>query len=166
VKLTPTSYIVLGLVRNAGRATPYDLKVGVAGSVGNFWTVPHSQIYAEPERLARAGLLQEEREAGGRRRRTYTLTEAGQAALGDWIADPHTESAQLREPALLKLFFGADPTALASGRLAAHRERLAAYREIAANLEGQPGTEGPMLTLRRGIQNEEGWIAFWEDFAA
>lgn len=163
MRLSPTSYIVLGLVRNAGRATPYDLKAGVAGSVGNFWTIPHSQLYAEPERLARAGLLHEERETGGRRRRSYELTAAGREALEAWVGDPVTESAELREPALLKIFFGADPAALAPARLAAHRARLAGYREIVAHLEGQPATEGPVLTLRRGIANEESWIRFWED---
>ena len=50
--LTPTSYIVLGLLAAAGASTPYALKQGVAGSIGHFWSVPHSQLYAEPERLA------------------------------------------------------------------------------------------------------------------
>ena len=55
ITLTPTSYIVLGLVRYAGEATPYALKQMAAATVGNFFSIPHSQIYAEPERLAGAG---------------------------------------------------------------------------------------------------------------
>ena len=66
--LTPTSVIVLGLLE-FGDATPYELKARVAGSVGAFWSVPHSALYAEPERLAQAGLVAERREQGGRRRR-------------------------------------------------------------------------------------------------
>jgi len=48
-----------------GPSTPYDLKRFVQLSVGNFWPFPHTQLYAEPARLAEAGLLEET----GRRRR-------------------------------------------------------------------------------------------------
>ena len=59
LRLTPTSYIVLGLIEAAGEATPYDLKRMVAVSLGNFWTLQHAQLYTEPERLAAAGHLSE-----------------------------------------------------------------------------------------------------------
>ena len=55
IQLTQTSYVVLGLVDRAGEATPYDLKQIVAATVGGFFSIPHSQLYAEPERLTRAG---------------------------------------------------------------------------------------------------------------
>ena len=80
-RLTPPSFIVLGLLAAAGEATPYDLKNMVAGSVGHFWSVQHAQIYAETARLADAGLLSERREELGRRRRFYSLTETGARAL-------------------------------------------------------------------------------------
>ena len=44
VRLTPTSYIVLGLLQFAGESTPYRLKQLVAGSVGYFWTLQHAQL--------------------------------------------------------------------------------------------------------------------------
>ena len=121
--LTPTAVIVLGLLER-GDATPYDLKVRVAGSVGNFWSVPHSALYAEPERLAKQGLVEERRETGGRRRRTFSITDAGRQALAEWRAEPTGEPAELRDPALLKLFFGADPAG--DGRRAAARAPRAA----------------------------------------
>jgi hypothetical protein len=37
-ELTPTSYIVLGLL-DGEPGTPYDLKARVAAGPGNFWTV-------------------------------------------------------------------------------------------------------------------------------
>ena len=55
IQLTQTSYVVLGLVARAGEATPYDLKQIVAATIGGFFSIPHSQLYAEPERLAGAG---------------------------------------------------------------------------------------------------------------
>ena len=57
IELTPTSHIVLGLLSMAVQATPYDLKQMAARTVGEFWTLPHSQLYSEPARLARAGYL-------------------------------------------------------------------------------------------------------------
>src|SRR5436309_10988166 len=105
-KLTPTSYVVLGAVALLGRATPYDMKQLVGFSIGFFWSFPHSQLYAEPERLARMGLLEESREERGRRRRVYTVTKEGMSALGEWVADPSGDPPELRDPGTLKLFFG------------------------------------------------------------
>src|SRR4051812_4263505 len=161
--LTPTSYIVLGLLAFAGEATPYELKAGHAGSVGSFWSVPHSQLYAEPDRLAGAGLVSVRREDGGRRRKHYALTDAGRAALRDWLADAGTPPAEFREPALLKLFFGADPSAVAPAQLDQHRARLQRYEALRAAL---PGSDGPALTLDAGIEHERVWIAYWERLAA
>src|SRR2546429_31437 len=105
-KLTPTSYVVLGLVAFLGRATSYDMKRLAAMSVGYFWTFPHSQLYAEPERLVEMGLLEETREEGGRRRRVFSITEDGTGELKDWLADPEVPRVEMRDMGTLKLFFG------------------------------------------------------------
>src|SRR5438094_748343 len=104
--LTPTSFVVLGLVTLLGQATSYDLKRLIALSIGHFWAFPHSQLYAEPERLVQIGLLDETREPGGRRRRVYAVTEEGRKALGEWLSDPSGDPPELRDPGALKLFFG------------------------------------------------------------
>ena len=70
-----------------------------ASSVGNFWTLQHAQLYTEPERLAAGGYLTEERERGGRRRKLYTLTDAGRRALEEWRAEPTDAIPELRDPA-------------------------------------------------------------------
>jgi DNA-binding PadR family transcriptional regulator len=150
---------VLGLVSLAGEATPYDLKQMVARSVGNFWSIPHSQLYAEPTRLAEAGYLDERRESGGRRRKHYSLTERGRAALEQWTTSGPAESWELRDPGLLKLFFGADPAALAREQLEIHRRRLAEYEEM---LDGaEPAASGPRLALEAGIGHEREYVRFW-----
>src|SRR5918999_1373374 len=159
--LTPTSYIVLGLIERAGSATPYGLKALVAASVGNLWSIPHSQLYAEPQRLAHAGCLTEERERGGRRRRTYALTDAGRAALQAWRAEPTDVLPELRDLALLKIFFGADPTPIAARQLAAHEAKLAEYRALHAELVGDASVGGPALTLEAGIAHEREWVSYW-----
>src|SRR5215207_8562458 len=103
--LTPVSYVVLGLVARDGPSTPYALKAAVGRGIAHFWQFPHSQIYAETERLAGLGLLAEEREHTGRRRRSYRITPEGRAALSAWLAEPAAEPPQLRSLGLLKLFF-------------------------------------------------------------
>jgi PadR family transcriptional regulator AphA len=164
VRLTPTSYIVLGLLELGGECTPYGLKQMVSTSVGNFWTLHHAQLYTEPERLAKGGYVSEKRERGGRRRRLYELTAKGRGALDDWRGETTGSLGELREPALLKLFFGADPAALASAQLPAHREKLAEYEAIR---DGMPEAvpQGPRLALEAGIRHERDFIEFWEKLA-
>jgi DNA-binding PadR family transcriptional regulator len=165
--LTPTSYVVLGLVGRYGPCTSYDMKQVVSGSIGYFWSFPHSQLYAEPARLVVAGLLDEQQEPGGRRRRTYTLTDAGREQLAAWLATPSAEPTEIRDLPLLQLFFAdqADAgavTALAEAAAAAHRARLAEYEAMRARRP--PGWyDGTPLDL--GIRYERTVAAFWEEVA-
>ncbi len=161
MRLSPTSYIVLGLVELGGRATPYELKRLAAGSVAELWSVPHTQLYTEPARLAAAGLLTEEQEPGGRRRKRYALTTAGRRALDEWRAAPTAELIELRDPGLLQLFFGGDPAALAAEQLGAHERKLAQYEAHRAEL-GDAGPAGPRLALEAGIGHEREYVRFWK----
>jgi DNA-binding PadR family transcriptional regulator len=163
--LTPTSYLVLGLVARQGACTSYDMKVMVSQSIGYFWTFPHSQLYAEPARLAGLGLLTEEQETTGRKRRTYRVTDAGREALRDWLSQPNDEPTEIRDLSVLKLFFGsqAEPEQLrelAKHAADAHRRRLAEYEEIAA-IEGIDKHERTTLDL--GLRFERNAIAYWDE---
>lgn len=135
-RLTPTSYLVLGLLAREGQSTSYDLERHVAATLGNFWSFPHTLLYTEPARLAALGLVSEAREGGGRRRRLFDVTESGRAALVSWLDRPSVEPTELRDPGLLQLFFAdlASPAArlrLAREQLAVHEAKLAGYREDA-----------------------------------
>ena len=160
MKLSATSYIVLGLLEGRGEATPYDLKGMVQASIGNFWSVPHSQLYAEPARLATAGYVSERRERTGRRRRHYSLTARGRRALAEWRDDPTDQMPELRDLSLLKMFFGGDARKLARAQRAAHQSKLDYYRGL---LRGDTGGEprGPWRTLQAGIRHEQKWVRFW-----
>ena len=166
MQLTPTSYIVLGLVDQLGEASPYDLKQAVAQSVGNFWSVPHSQIYREAERLERGGHLgcRRERTPGGRPRKVYSLRQRGRQELSRWRQDPPAELPELRDPGLLKLFFGADPRPLAEARHAAHSRKLAEY-DARRKLDRGHEPRGVWLSLDAGIGHEREWVRFWSDIA-
>jgi PadR family transcriptional regulator, regulatory protein AphA len=154
--------MVLGFLRAAGPSTPYDLKRMHAISVGHFWSIPHSQLYAEPERLAKTGLVTEEREEGGRRRRRFTITPAGEEALDAWLANPEAPVPELRDVSLIKVFFGADPWAIAERQVVAHERTLATYEELHSMLSLAPESpRGPISTLEIGIRHEQAMVAYW-----
>jgi PadR family transcriptional regulator, regulatory protein AphA len=158
IRLTPTSYIVLGFVEAMGEATPYELKQAAGSSVGNFWSIPHAQFYTEPERLAGAGYLTEDKEPGGRRRKRYALTARGRKALDEWRTTPTSEFVELRDPGLLQVFFDADPAAVATAQLAGHRRKLAEY-EALAKVDMRPG---PRRALELGLAAERMFIRYWQ----
>jgi len=160
--LSEASYIVLGLLEQAGPATPYDLKRLATLSTLNFWTVPHTRLYTECARLAQAGLLAEDRERKGRRRRVYRLTDAGRAALGEWRSDPSAREYEFRDVATLKMFFGADPAGLAANQIEIHARRLREYEALACELSDQP--PGLALALELGIGHEREFLRFWSRF--
>ena len=165
VNLTPTSVIVLGLLEFlGGQGTPYDLKQAVGVTVGHFWTFQHAQLYTETERLAKAGLLHEEREDGGRRRKHYSLTAKGRQALDAWRREPATDIPELRDLGVLKLFMGADPKALGQAQAKAHEGKLQEYHEI-RKLDQGLEPRGPWIALDAGIQYERHMIRFWKRLA-
>jgi PadR family transcriptional regulator, regulatory protein AphA len=124
IRLTSTSYAVLGLLNLLGQATPYDLKRALETSIENFWPVPHTTFYAEPTRLAAGGYLSEQQEPGGRRRKLYALTDLGRHALREWASSPEIAPPQLRDEGVLKIFAGADPQPIFEQQRAWHQAKL------------------------------------------
>jgi PadR family transcriptional regulator AphA len=167
--LTPTSHLVLGMVGHLGEATSYQMKQLVGATIGGFWPVPHSQLYAEPARLAAIGLLHERREPAGRKKRTYRLTDEGRSALDAWLASADEAPGELRDESLLKLFFGAQAgpgavTAFARRAGAAHRERLAAYEHLVAH--PPVGSDLHQLSILALVcRYEAEAISFWDAVA-
>src|SRR3954452_23053889 len=94
-KLTTTSYALLALLDQLGEATSYDIKQALDKSIENFWPVPYTTAYEEPARLAAGGYLSVSQESGGRRRKSYSLTEAGRETLAEWAAEPVAAPPQL-----------------------------------------------------------------------
>ncbi len=158
-RLSTTSYAVLGLLELCQPATPYQLKQAAQVSIFHFWTITHTQLYTECARLAEAGLLGEQREEGGRRRRVYRLTGAGLEALDRWRGATDTELYELRDPGLLKLFCGSEPVALAESQLQRHEQRLGTYEQLA----GQEMTPGMRLALEAGMAHEREYVRFWSE---
>lgn len=165
-RLSMTSYVVLGLVQEREPATAYELKALADRSIGYFWEFPRSQIYAESARLVELGLLDEEREAQGRRRRILTLTQAGRRALSAWVATPDDKVGDLRDSGLLRLFFSRavsedDVRRLARHQLAAHQARLGEYEQLAAQFEPASERHPRRIVLESGLRYERSCVEFW-----
>jgi PadR family transcriptional regulator, regulatory protein AphA len=168
-ELTPVSYVVLGLL-TLGPATSYDLKQQVAQTIGHFWEFNHSQLYDEPARLVADGLLDERREEHGRRRRTYTITDAGRAAFAAWLGESSPSKTEVRDLGLLKLFFADLGTAedrirLARDQQRAHHRRAEEHeRQYAMFAESIEDAESwGLATLELGMRYERMAAEFWTD---
>jgi DNA-binding PadR family transcriptional regulator len=175
-RLTPTSYLVLGLLAREGPSTPYDLEQHVRATLGNFWSFPHTLLYSEPPRLTALGLVTEQREADGRRRRIFAITPAGRSALESWLDRPSDAPAELRDPGLLQLFFAdlASDEArlrLAEQQLANHRAKLSTYREDEHQERSPDGSRRGRRTVEHwrgetlpmGLRYEQAAVDFWTD---
>lgn len=164
LRLTTTSFVVLGMIARQGQSTPYELKRAIGETVGLLWHFPHAQLYAEPDRLADLGLLTRSIEGGGRRRKTYSLTGPGHDALREWLAMPTRAPFQLRDVAELKLFFHeiGEPdhiATLAAEQIAQHRSRIGLYDELLHR------TVNPAPLLELGLELEHAALRFWTALA-
>lgn len=85
--LTTTSYAILGLL-DLRDWTAYDLTQQARRSLGFVWPMSESQLYAEPKRLQREGLISiTVRSAGPQRtRQVLRITAKGRRALRTWLA--------------------------------------------------------------------------------
>ena len=166
----PVSYLVLGIVALRGPSTPYDLKRFVQLSVGHFWPFPHTQLYAEPARLAEAGLLEETREETGRRRKHYSITEAGRQVLAEWLGEPVTNPTEYRDLGLLKFFFaeltGPDEIqALALQQAEAQRRQAEHYEALAERYADRPEYAKRVRSVELGTRLARTAAEFWEEVA-
>jgi DNA-binding PadR family transcriptional regulator len=163
IRLNPSSYAVMALLKASGESTPYELKALLEKSVENFWPIPHTTFYAEPARLAQGGYLSERQEQTGRRRKLYALTGKGSDALDEWAASP-AGPPQLRDEGALKIFAGADPVAILEDRRDWHRVKLAELESYLALTDPAGGISGPRGALIAGITYHRVLLAAVEEF--
>lgn len=158
-KLTTASYLVLGMIDMLEPVTPYTLKTFASRTVVHFWSLPHTQIYAQCDKLIEAGFVSEKREDSGRRRRKLSLTAKGRKAFKEWNSSGVDVGADMRDLATLKLFFGTDPKKLAGDQLKIHQSTLDYYLSLRQGVEMD---EGQALALEVGIAHERAMVKFWK----
>jgi PadR family transcriptional regulator AphA len=127
-------FAVLGLLED-GPASGYTLTTRFERSLQLYaWSAKQSHIYPELGRLAEDGLI-EVVEEGARGRRTYAITDAGRAALREWLRSPAKPRAVRDEQALrLCLISALEPAEareVVLGQLAEAEALAAGLREMA-----------------------------------
>jgi PadR family transcriptional regulator AphA len=161
--LSPTAYVILGMLRNEPRSG-YEIKRVVDNSTRFFWAASYGQIYPELRKLSEAGLIEGRPEARGDRKRVeFKLTAAGREALRDWLRRP-PRTFEMRDEGLLKLFFSdaVEPDD-AAATLRAMREHHRGVVERLREIEPKAAAGGggyPLLVLKGGIEYNQ-WLAGW-----
>jgi len=120
VPLTSTAACVLGLLQmgpapgqpgflQGDAMTGGQVYAAAERSVGRFWNLTRSQVYAELPGLEEARLIRRAGKPGPRGAQPYRVTAAGRKAFAAWIDSFVAEGPrddQLRSPLLLAVFFG------------------------------------------------------------
>lgn len=163
MELSPTAYVILGMVRKEPRSG-YEIKALVDRTTRFFWAASYGQIYPELKRLAEAGLVAgSDSPTGGRKRTVYEITADGEEELKAWLRQP-PQTFEMREEGLLKLFFaGALPREEAVEIVRAMRaHRLAGNAQLRALEEKAAAAADPfpLIVLRGGIEFTQ-WFADW-----
>lgn len=160
--LSATGRVLLGMIAKGVR-TGYEIKQLVDKSTRHFWAASYGQIYPELRRLEADGLLVSHAEPSGARARTeYELTDAGEEALGDWLAAGDELSYELRDEGMLKLFFSDSApehrVEIVRGMRALYQRKLDQLMALEAMADSMP--PGPRLTLEIGV-GVTTWLIGW-----
>jgi DNA-binding PadR family transcriptional regulator len=148
-----------------GKRTGYDIKQLVDKSSRFFWAASYGQIYPELRHLEDAGLLEGKDQAqGGRSRREYSLTPAGEEAFRAWLASDEELTLEQRNEGLLKLFFAealsADEVQTLLRKKVEQHERIVERLCQVAGDEHAADDDYPLLVRDYGVAFNE-WAAQW-----
>jgi PadR family transcriptional regulator AphA len=158
-----TARVICGMI-TLGRRSGYDIKQFVDKTTRHFMAISYGQLYPELKRLEEAGLVEgSSAPTGGRHRTEYELTDAGRAALAEWLDSDDELLYELRDESMLKLFFSDVRPERRIANLRALRgrnERKLAELRALEPLASAHGREGPRLTLELVIGMAV-WIIQW-----
>ncbi|MBE9030609.1 PadR family transcriptional regulator [filamentous cyanobacterium LEGE 11480] len=167
------AHAILAVLTNRA-CSGYDLAKQFDGSVGFFWNASHQQIYRELTKLEDRRLVDLEVicQVGRPDKKLYSITDAGEALMREWIVQP-SPLPPVKDELLIKLFVGqlvpkSEIQALLQQQRAQHEEILATYRTIEREYFGNPEALSlearyQYLTLRNGIHFETGWLAWCDE---
>ena len=163
MELSPTAYVILGMVSREPRSG-YEIKAVVDETTRFFWAASYGQIYPELKRLSEAGLVEGvDASRGERKRSVYAITADGEKELKAWLRKAPATS-EMREEGLLKLFFaGVLPLEEAVATLRAMREQRLGLAARLRSMEPKALAKEdpfPLMVLRGGIEFNE-WFADW-----
>jgi DNA-binding PadR family transcriptional regulator len=168
--------ILLGFL-NYHSMTGYELKQHIDYSTAHFWHAYHSQIYTTLRQMEKNGLVTSRfvDEEGQPRKRVYTITPAGKAALAAWLDQPMMEMSPLKEELLVRVFFSAqrDPQKVLDElkfQRQLHLKKLDQYRtETRQAMENtdKPDPERDLpfwrATLNLGVRYEQVYVEWLDE---
>lgn len=102
--LTDLEGAVLAEIAKRGATTSYVVARAFAASPSEYWSGSAGAVYPLIKRLAARGLLAAQADADGKRTRLdYRVTDAGRAALEDWLLDVKRASGMGFDPLRTRL---------------------------------------------------------------
>lgn len=143
---------ILGLLRQRGPLTGYQIKQDVEKSIGDFWSITFGGLYPALARMVEKGSLDVVESEG--ETRLYQITPRGEREFAGWILQP-TKAVNVKNDFLLKLYWANDEeirqlAGQVSERLAS---RVRALEELKrAQREDNP-TKGQWFTIQLGIDS-------------
>lgn len=152
------------MIEVKGRRTGYEIKRLVERSTRFFWAASPGQIYPQLKRLEADGLLtRSEEPQGARERNVYSVTEEGERALRGWLTDGSGAVFEMRNEALLKLFF-ADALGTEE-QIEVVRAMRARHERILDGIRGSTPPYGPdrkfgYVSWLYGL-GLNGWVVDW-----
>jgi DNA-binding PadR family transcriptional regulator len=163
--MNSTAASLLGLLDlSGGKLTGGELVRLAQERIGDFWTLTRSQVYRELAALEDEGYV-ERGPIGPRDSRPYRVTDSGRATYRTWLTE-HLPAETVRIPLLLTLAFGSvlpkdKVQALLRDSAAMHRNRLARYRELDAELARLGVDAWSRATLSFGLHYEEAVVRWF-----
>ncbi|WP_043499675.1 PadR family transcriptional regulator [Georgenia sp. SUBG003] len=163
------SRLILGLLALAPM-TGYDIKRHLDSTVRHFWAADKAQVYRALASLVKDGYATVEVVHQETRpdRQEHHITEAGRAALHEWLASPLSVPAE-RDPFLARAFFagelGRDEVLDLLAQRRAHTEQLLAALTAMQRAPGAATDRSAYLrnaTLENGLAHARAELA-WLD---
>ncbi|MCE2573014.1 PadR family transcriptional regulator [Motilimonas eburnea] len=164
---------VLLITLQKGDMTGYELAKEYDDKSANFWQASHQQIYRELKKMANEGLISciKQAQQGKPDKKIYKVTQQGQQALEQWLAQPTSERL-LNSPFLAKFMAGecANASSIRDDIVRLQQEHGASLAKFESFLDHFPsdksllskGDKLAYLSLQRGIIMEQAWLSWAE----
>jgi PadR family transcriptional regulator AphA len=160
-------YIILGLLNKNGMMSGKDMISEFKTDISEFWTVSHSQLYPELQRMVDEDQIKvaETAEVKDRKVINYVIETKGRASLQKWLAEPIT----LKNDDLtsLKLYCISDQHAailqqILKQELALHEQKVVHLKQRESSLFADDTAieagYGHYLILSRAVEREEAYV--------
>jgi DNA-binding PadR family transcriptional regulator len=165
-------YAILGLVSEKPM-TGYDIYKAFEGSIGNFWSAKHSQIYPELKKLTTEKLLQYDIAISGavKEKKVYTITKEGLKELDAWLREDEPLEPTAKDVFRLRMFFCSrlsheETYHLLLSQKKKHEDKLAYLEDAYTSRYSHQPVEadlGDFLVLSGAISRERAYIDWLKD---